>query len=189
MEKEYRARKNRPTLAQQTGRYPDADKALIVAEAISVYPPGSEIWVEGRYSTSIWNQKTRTLFNELRAAAAALGLVVQESVFTENPDQKRRAWGGVRVDLPSALDEIKWTPGITFEEWSKLFAQGLPESPTVKAYARKKAQVALSRLWNDLKVAKRYDPETRELILYEYGKAPPDSWTTRVGPPRKSGGA
>lgn len=139
-------------------------------------PEPSFVYVDGRSPLIGWDGPRRKQFNLLRVAAEEFGLVVQEHPADKDGDVPRRRHGHKRIDLEEAMDEIKWAPGILFDDWVKIYLAGATEGPTTLAAARAKASVALHRLYTVNQVEKRKDLRTGKMRLYAAGWAPPGKW-------------
>ena len=134
-------------------------------------PDESAFFVEGRAEVYEWTGPKRVMFTRLCSAAEFFGLVVREGgVDTKSP---RRSWTRNRVSFDYALATVADVPGIRFDEWVKLWipprfskpveGQG-PVPPQVVSGARAKAAVALSKLYNQGLIVKRYDDEGNMLL-------------------------
>lgn len=182
---------NRPRPAvksPRTGRPPDhARFAPTPPTTGDLLPEGTSFRVEGRADVHTWTREKRNDFRILTQLAAKFDLQVVETNLLDLGADARRKWDHKRVDLDYALATIKDLPGMLFDDWAKLWLVGMPETtPAVKA-VRRKAAVALSRLYSDGAVEKRYDAEGR-LILYAFGSAPPSA-NLRPGVPASAGSA
>lgn len=171
-------------LRPRTGRPPDSARFVLEQPTVSDLVPGSSFSVEGRADVGFWSDPRRADFRRLGELAASFGLQVVETNLAGIGDRPRRVWDHKRVDLDHVLAMIKDIPGILFDDWLKIYLAGVPETPPSLAAARKKAQVALHRLYHDGKVDKRYADDGR-LILYPFGKAPADAKTRPGSAPKE----
>ncbi|MCI4370863.1 MAG: hypothetical protein L3J81_06005, partial [Thermoplasmata archaeon] len=130
----------------------------------------SEVVVDGRSPAIVWTPEKRNRLRIFKLIAAEFELVVNELA---PYDGARRPWARHRVDLDYALKVVRDFPGIAFDEWIKIWLYELPDSGAHKVNARKKATVALSRLFREGKVEKRYDA-AGNLVLWIAGTAPKD---------------
>jgi len=147
------------------------DDGRVSSDDVNLSDPPSQIFVEGRTVVLVWPPDKRARFLRLRDALNEFGLHLHE---TDVPDGSnlRRKWDYRRVDLLTALAHVHDNPGILFDDWAKLWCQGGQQSDAGYKEARKKAMVALSKLFNDGKVEKRKRPEDGRLILYPIGGMP-----------------
>jgi hypothetical protein len=149
----------------ETGRPPAArindDRAWPFGEP-------SEVVVAGRSPSINWNRERRNDFNKLAALAAKFDLLVQELAPV---DGARRPWTRKRVDLEYAERTIWDRPGIRFDDWAAELYPAVPANPETTRAARSRAKVALSKLFLDGRIEKRYDAEGF-LLLYRAGTAP-----------------
>lgn len=132
-------------------------------------PEPSAIFVDGRAYVTAWSPERRTKFNDLSRLAEYFGLVVHE--VDPSVERPRRAWTRKRADLDAMELLIEKTPGIAFDKWVEAFLLGGPNTPPLLAAARKRATQALSRLYHDDRIIKRYDTDGN-LILYVPEHAP-----------------
>lgn len=136
-------------------------------EAPNDKPDPSTIFVAGRIDVLIWTPEKRTWFNRMSEYATLLGFVPQEVDFQE--PRARRTWSMKRTPLDVCLDVIRKVPGITFDDWAKECYPPLAEGGVGERAARKTAQVALSTLYRDGVVEKRYSA-TGNLHLFVVGE-------------------
>jgi hypothetical protein len=170
--------KPRPAVkSPRTGRPPDIIEGTMFEMSNSdLMPDPSEIVVDGRSPAIIWSAEKRNDLRIFKLIAEKFGLVVQELA---PHDDARRSWARLRVDLDYALKVIRDFPGISFDEWAKTWLYELPDSSAHRSNARKKATVALSRLFRDGRVEKRYDGEGN-LVLWVAGAAPKAEGSRRI---------
>lgn len=135
-------------------------------------PDPSAIFVEGRAYVVHWPDALRRRFKAFCDFAAEIGLTVHEVDPGAGP-RPRKTWSYERVSLEDAFLDIKFRPGIPFEEWAQIYLPREAVGDPAKKAARQKARVALSRLYHEGRVEKRYRGEDGALVLYEAGKAPP----------------
>lgn len=154
--------------AVRTGRPTETARGGL-ADPPDVRPDPSSFLVEGRVDVVAWTSERRTRFNDLLKIADFFGLVVQE--FDPSLEAPRRSWTRKRASLDDMEVLIERTPGIRFDAWVEGFLLGSPKGDLLLAAARKRATQALSRLYADHRVVKRYD-EDGNLILYVPEHAP-----------------
>lgn len=152
----------------RTGR-PLSYEKEVGAEPPVLRPEPSAIFIEGRAYIAAWSPERRSKFNDLSRLAEYFGLVVHE--VDPSVERPRRVWTRKRADLDTMELLIEKTPGITFDKWVEAFLLGGPNTPLLLAAARKRATQALSRLYHDDRIIKRYDGDGN-LILYVPEHAP-----------------
>lgn len=153
----------------RTGRPSNAEK-FHGSFPPDVRPEPSSFVIDGRADVPAWSPERRTKFTELSRLAEGFGLVVNE--FSPTAVKPRKAWTRKRADLDAMEILIEKTPGLRFDDWVRAFLLGAdPNNALLLANARKRAAVALSRLYGDGRVVKRYDSEGN-LLLYVPELAP-----------------
>lgn len=164
---------NRPRPA--TPGKPRWGRPLAIETEIGGYDPPdlshdpSAFFVEGRAYVTFWATEKRAKFNRFVELAKEFGLVVHE--VDPSAEAPRRTWTRKRFDLELMRLAIKDAPGILFDDWCLLYLEGSPDNAPTRAAARRKAAMALSRLYVEGKVAKAYASDGR-LILYLPEDAP-----------------
>lgn len=126
------------------------------------------IFVEGRTVVQYWGATKRRAFAKLIDLANQFDLHVHEVPIPEGGRVKKR-WTHQRVDMDVALATIHDSPGILFDDWCKLWEVGDQVTSLLRKEARKKAQIALSKLFLDGRVEKLKRDEDGRLTLFPIG--------------------
>lgn len=160
---------------QRTGRPSNAER-FQGAFPPDVRPDPSSFTVDGRADVVAWSPERRTKFTELSRLAEGFGLVVNE--FSPHLRKPRRAWARKRTDLDAAEIAVErgGTGGVRFDAWVvSSFLHGAPaDNELLLAAARRRAQVAVSRMTADGRLVKGYDREGN-LLLYVPEHAPKEA--------------
>jgi len=127
------------------------------------------VFVDGRTIVQYWGAAKRRAFGKLIELANQFDLHVHEVPVPDGGRVKKK-WTHKRVDMTIALATIHDNPGMFFDDWSKLWMDGAQVTTLLRKEARKKAQIALSKLFLDGKVEKRRNAEDGRLMLFPIGK-------------------
>lgn len=143
----------------------------VVHEPPDTRPDPSTVFVEGRANVTYWSEELQADWSVLSRLAAKFGLAAH-SVAPRDDGKVRRAWSHVRVDLDVAYKYITSEPGLLFDDWAeKVWLKHDPRGANfvTRKAARRKALVALSRLYLDGRVVKRQDSEDGRMTLWPFG--------------------
>lgn len=140
-------------------------------EAPDLTPDRSQIEVSGRSPTISWGDAAkRRRFGTFLQLAAEFGLVVHELDPEAGPNPRKK-WSEHRVKVDDALDRIKRAgakglPFATFVEEVYLPNPGAEVvPPLLLTAARSRAKVAVSRLYADGAISKRYADDGKLIIV------------------------